>query len=84
MSIPNVRIALSVAVAALGLAAQPALAEDPKAEPRVAATGAAPYPVSEETRICVRDTIIGSRIPRNVCNTLKGWKAKGVDPFATH
>ncbi|WP_141395793.1 hypothetical protein [Sphingomonas spermidinifaciens] len=69
----------AIAAVSLGLAA-PALAEDPKpAEARPAA--ATSYRPSDTTRICVRETITGSRVPRMICNTMKGWKAQGVDPF---
>ena len=68
----------AIAAVSLGLAA-PALAEDPKPEARPAATQG--YQPSETTRVCIKDTITGSRVPRTVCDTMKGWKAKGIDPF---
>ena len=81
LNINTVRTAM-VFAAAFGLAAaQPAFAED---EPKAAANArpaVAPYSVSDDTRICVRETLTGSRVPRKVCNTLKGWKSQGVDPF---
>lgn len=74
--------AIALAAAALvGLAAaQPALADETKPEARPAA--ATPYTASDDTRVCIKDTITGSRVPRKICNTMKGWKAQGVDPFA--
>ncbi len=70
---------IAIAALTLGLAG-PAPVEDPKpADARIAATGA--YQPSDATRVCVKETLTGSRVPRTVCNTLKGWKAKGVDPF---
>lgn len=70
-----------IAIAALSLGfAAPAVVEDPKpAEARPVAAGS--YQPSDATRVCVKDTLTGSRVPRIVCDTMKGWKAKGVDPF---
>jgi hypothetical protein len=81
MSIHSLRAALAIATAAIGLAAAPALADEPKAEARVAAEKAGAL-VSEDTKVCVRETLTGSRIPRTFCDTLKNWKAKGIDPLA--
>lgn len=70
---------IALAAVTLGLAT-PAIAEDPKpAEARPAA--ASSYQPADTTRVCIRDTLTGSRVPRNVCDTMKGWKTKGIDPF---
>lgn len=70
---------IAIAALTLGLAGA-APVEDPKpAEARPAATGA--YQPSDTTRVCIKDTLTGSRVPRTVCDTMKGWKSKGVDPF---
>jgi hypothetical protein len=83
MSIHSLRVALTIAATAIGLAATPGLADEPKAEARAAA-GRAGVPVSENTKVCVRETLTGSRIPRTFCDTLKNWKAKGIDPLAAN
>jgi hypothetical protein len=73
----------AIFVTSLGIAAAaPALAEDPKPAGAPARPAASvPYQASDSTRVCIRDTITGSRVPRKVCNTMKDWKAKGIDPF---
>ncbi|MEZ0497871.1 hypothetical protein [Sphingomonas sp. IW22] len=83
-TINRTRTAILVAAAAFGVTAtQPALAaEDTKPAAAPAAAAAAPYTVSDNTRICVRETLTGSRVPRMICNTMKRWKDQGVDPFA--
>lgn len=71
-----------IAIAALSLGfAAPAVTEDPKpAEARPSAAAAA-YQPSDATRVCIKGKITGSILPLTVCDTMKGWKAKGVDPF---
>jgi hypothetical protein len=70
---------IAIAALSLGLAA-PAIVEDTKpVEARPVAAGG--YQPSDATRVCIKDTLTGSRVPRTVCDTMKGWKAKGVDPF---
>lgn len=70
---------IALAASALALAA-PIIAEDTKpVADRPAATDR--YQPTDATRVCVKQTLTGSRVPRMYCDTMKGWKAKGVDPF---
>ena len=33
-------------------------------------------------RVCVVDTVTGSRIPQRTCKRLAEWRAEGLDPLA--
>ena len=69
---------IAIAALTLGLAS-PVVVEDPKpAEARPAATA---YQPAESTRVCIRGKITGSILQQKVCDTLKNWKAQGIDPF---
>ncbi|MDO7841983.1 hypothetical protein [Sphingomonas immobilis] len=80
------KFTLFAAAAAISLASVPALATEPAAT-AVSGEGAkiadvAPAAPKAETKYCVIDTIIGSRIPHKECHTRKEWIEKtGIDPL---
>ncbi|WEK43579.1 MAG: hypothetical protein P0Y64_01735 [Candidatus Sphingomonas colombiensis] len=73
-------IATTSIVAAVSLAA-PASART-VAPPPVAPIAAPSTTPSPAQRICVVDTLTGSRIPTKVCHTRADWARLGIDPFA--
>ena len=67
---------IALAAVTLGLAA-PLPAEDPKpADARPAAPAA--YQPSDTTRVCVRGTVTGSRVPRTVCDSSSSGASPGA------
>lgn len=55
----------------------------------VSASVAAPMPrptsmadIAPARRICIVDTITGSRVPVKVCHTREDWQKMGIDPLA--
>lgn len=40
-------------------------------------------PSTDMRRVCVVETLTGSRIPYKICKTRAEWVAQGVDPLAT-
>ncbi len=58
------------------------------ANPAVATDTPAPTPAPKAAsstynpRVCVVDTVTGSRIPHRDCKTLDQWRAEGIDPLA--
>ncbi|UZK70619.1 hypothetical protein OKW76_06195 [Sphingomonas sp. S1-29] len=65
------------AACALAIAA-PALAEDPKPATRATAADSQKAVPNPNQRICFRDTLTGSHIPRTECNTRAEWAKQGV------
>lgn len=75
----------AVAAAAIALAGAPvAMADDPKSSTMTVDQAATVVHSGKlgNRKICVRDTLTGSRVPRQICDTLDGWKARGIDPLA--
>ena len=65
-------------VTSLLAVAAPVAATDtpaPAASPKAASSTSNP-------RVCLVDTITGSRISRRECKTLDQWRAEGIDPLA--
>ena len=74
-----------ILAAALAVAtpAEPAAAPIPPSDKAPVALKATSIKPSEDfRRVCVVDTITGSRIPRKFCQTRAEWIAEGVDPLA--
>jgi hypothetical protein len=72
------------ALTAALLAASPAPAPAPAPIAPVAAQNApASFDPSTDTRrVCVVDTVTGSRFPQKFCQTRAEWIAEGTDPLA--
>ena len=72
---------VAIAAASLIAAVSPAAAEPlaPKPVAEAAAQEGVPAPKAQRQRVCVVDTITGSRLPVKQCHTREEWRARGVD-----
>lgn len=69
------------ALAAVAAVSSPAFAEPraPKPVTENAAQDGIPAPRAREQRVCLVDTITGSRIPKRECRTRSDWASRNVD-----
>jgi hypothetical protein len=73
------RTSIGAIVATLALAAAaPVMADDSRpAKPTAEAKSPKKAVANPDQRVCIRDTLTGSRVPRNFCKTRAEWAREG-------
>jgi hypothetical protein len=83
--IQSAALAVAATVTLIAGAVSPAMAagNDPAKKEAKQEKPAAPEAKSDTKTYCVKDTLIGSRVPKRVCHTRAEWIAiNGTDPAA--